>query len=294
MSTSENRRWAVIGPLSVALWVVGIILINRNGPRRPLHGQPDPRLVQIATRTRSSSALALRPRLPRLRDLRLRPPRRGWPRLPDRRASCPGSPSPGPRWPASPGSSRRPSTSPAGSTRTTSTPRPPRPSITLWTSSSSERSSRRSCRSPRWRSSRGAPASCRAGGPRSPPRRDRARRRADRLARPDLRRAALDARHEPLRAARFSRADADGGCRRLRREWAGGALGVGAPPSNPSKSHAPPKGRGRGPSALATERIVGSLATRSRLRAGTLPTAARQESYATRLAARGASSCAGR
>lgn len=32
MSTSENRRWALIGPLSVALWVVGIILINRNGP----------------------------------------------------------------------------------------------------------------------------------------------------------------------------------------------------------------------------------------------------------------------
>jgi len=32
MSTSENRRWALVGPLSVALWVVGIILINRNGP----------------------------------------------------------------------------------------------------------------------------------------------------------------------------------------------------------------------------------------------------------------------
>ena len=32
MSTSENRRWALIGPLSVALWVVGIFLINRNGP----------------------------------------------------------------------------------------------------------------------------------------------------------------------------------------------------------------------------------------------------------------------
>jgi hypothetical protein len=32
MSTSENRRWALIGPLSVAFWVVGVILINRNGP----------------------------------------------------------------------------------------------------------------------------------------------------------------------------------------------------------------------------------------------------------------------
>ena len=32
MSTSENRRWALAGPITVALWVVGIILINRNGP----------------------------------------------------------------------------------------------------------------------------------------------------------------------------------------------------------------------------------------------------------------------
>ena len=32
MNASENRRWAFIGPLSVALWVMGIILINRNGP----------------------------------------------------------------------------------------------------------------------------------------------------------------------------------------------------------------------------------------------------------------------
>jgi type IV secretory pathway TrbD component len=31
MSTA-NRRWALAGPLTVALWVVGIILINRNGP----------------------------------------------------------------------------------------------------------------------------------------------------------------------------------------------------------------------------------------------------------------------
>jgi hypothetical protein len=32
MNTSESRRWAVIGPLTVALWVAGIILINKNGP----------------------------------------------------------------------------------------------------------------------------------------------------------------------------------------------------------------------------------------------------------------------
>jgi hypothetical protein len=31
MST-ENRRWALVGPLTIVLWVVGIILINRNGP----------------------------------------------------------------------------------------------------------------------------------------------------------------------------------------------------------------------------------------------------------------------
>jgi hypothetical protein len=32
MNPSENRRWALVGPLTVALWVVGIILINNNGP----------------------------------------------------------------------------------------------------------------------------------------------------------------------------------------------------------------------------------------------------------------------
>jgi len=32
VNASENRRWAFFGPLSVALWVVGIILINKNGP----------------------------------------------------------------------------------------------------------------------------------------------------------------------------------------------------------------------------------------------------------------------
>ncbi len=32
MSTLESRRWALIGPLTVVLWVVGIILINNNGP----------------------------------------------------------------------------------------------------------------------------------------------------------------------------------------------------------------------------------------------------------------------
>jgi hypothetical protein len=29
---TQNRRWALVGPLTIALWVVGIILINRNGP----------------------------------------------------------------------------------------------------------------------------------------------------------------------------------------------------------------------------------------------------------------------
>ena len=32
MTSSDNRRWALVGPLTVALWVVGIILINNNGP----------------------------------------------------------------------------------------------------------------------------------------------------------------------------------------------------------------------------------------------------------------------
>ena len=32
MSTSKNRRWALAGPVAVAFWVVGIILVNKNGP----------------------------------------------------------------------------------------------------------------------------------------------------------------------------------------------------------------------------------------------------------------------
>jgi hypothetical protein len=32
VTPSENRRWAFFGPLAVVLWVVGIILITRNGP----------------------------------------------------------------------------------------------------------------------------------------------------------------------------------------------------------------------------------------------------------------------
>ncbi len=32
MNNSDNRRWALVVPLSIALWVVGIILINNNGP----------------------------------------------------------------------------------------------------------------------------------------------------------------------------------------------------------------------------------------------------------------------
>jgi len=29
---TENRRWALVGPLTVVLWIVGIILLNHNGP----------------------------------------------------------------------------------------------------------------------------------------------------------------------------------------------------------------------------------------------------------------------
>lgn len=29
---NSNRRWALVGPITVVLWVVGIILINKNGP----------------------------------------------------------------------------------------------------------------------------------------------------------------------------------------------------------------------------------------------------------------------
>lgn len=32
MTTSGNRRWALLGPLTVAFWIGGIILINHNGP----------------------------------------------------------------------------------------------------------------------------------------------------------------------------------------------------------------------------------------------------------------------
>jgi len=38
MNNSENRRWALLGPLAVVLWVVGIILINRNGPAEHASG----------------------------------------------------------------------------------------------------------------------------------------------------------------------------------------------------------------------------------------------------------------
>jgi len=32
VTTSDNRRWALFGPLAVALWVIGIFLITKNGP----------------------------------------------------------------------------------------------------------------------------------------------------------------------------------------------------------------------------------------------------------------------
>ena len=32
MNNSDNRRWALFGPLAVALWVIGIILLSNHGP----------------------------------------------------------------------------------------------------------------------------------------------------------------------------------------------------------------------------------------------------------------------
>ena len=32
MTNSDNRRWGLFGPLAVVLWVVGIFLLNKNGP----------------------------------------------------------------------------------------------------------------------------------------------------------------------------------------------------------------------------------------------------------------------
>lgn len=32
MNTSDNRRWALLGPLAVALWIAGVALINNNAP----------------------------------------------------------------------------------------------------------------------------------------------------------------------------------------------------------------------------------------------------------------------
>ncbi len=31
-TTTENRSWAILGPLTVALWIVGIVLLTNNGP----------------------------------------------------------------------------------------------------------------------------------------------------------------------------------------------------------------------------------------------------------------------
>ena len=38
MTPSDNRRWALAGPLTVALWVIGIILVNKNGPAEHASG----------------------------------------------------------------------------------------------------------------------------------------------------------------------------------------------------------------------------------------------------------------
>jgi hypothetical protein len=32
MNNSDNRRWALFGPLAIVLWVVGIVLLSKNGP----------------------------------------------------------------------------------------------------------------------------------------------------------------------------------------------------------------------------------------------------------------------
>jgi hypothetical protein len=32
MTTSQNRLWALVGPLAVALWIVGLALLSNNGP----------------------------------------------------------------------------------------------------------------------------------------------------------------------------------------------------------------------------------------------------------------------
>lgn len=32
MNTSENRRWALVGPLTVALWIAGVFLLSHNQP----------------------------------------------------------------------------------------------------------------------------------------------------------------------------------------------------------------------------------------------------------------------
>lgn len=32
MNPSDNRRWALLGPLTVAFWIAGVALINHNGP----------------------------------------------------------------------------------------------------------------------------------------------------------------------------------------------------------------------------------------------------------------------
>jgi|SRR5947208_6634008 len=104
MSTpaSDNRRWALIGPLTIALWIVGIILINHNGPADHASGSEILAWYKSDTDTIvlgcwlfmlgclgfvtfvAGSAGALRP-------------------LSEPDPSCRGSPSRAPQWPASSG-----------------------------------------------------------------------------------------------------------------------------------------------------------------------------------------------
>jgi hypothetical protein len=225
MTPSENRRWALFGPLAVVLWVVGIILITRNGPAEHATGgqilawyKSDSDTITLGAwlfmlgclgfvtfvaglRVRLSDAAARGSQLPMLALVGAA--MAGLSGILTAGADLAGE-----------------------STRTTSTPQPPQPSI-IWSTSSS--SGRRDRRDPPARS---------GGDPRLAdtrpaalvgcfrrPRRGRAHRRPDRVARPDLRRADLDSRHEPVRALALIGAHAGGRCDRLNRRRGGAPRG---------------------------------------------------------------------
>ena len=70
LTTSENRRWALVGPLAVALWVIGIILINKNGPADHATGSEILAWYKSDSDTIIARRLAVHARLPRLRHSR--------------------------------------------------------------------------------------------------------------------------------------------------------------------------------------------------------------------------------